>query len=311
MPTLTRRGVSVLRPLRNQLSATLIALLRLLALLLLVAGFIYLRGCLARPPREATTVQLSAEVTYQRILKETPRRIIIHVADVTLSDQTALYMNFPERPNSSLSYLAKKTTTFLDETGGLLAINAGYFEPFRPGVPFYFYPRTSDPIAPIGLVIGRGDLLWESNGWAAVCVEERRALIVEGDCSAETIAAVAGRDLLIRDGDPTDLIPSQYNDRPYPRTALATNDDGTRVWLIVVDGLQRSYSEGASLIDLQQIGIELGVTNLINLDGGGSSTMAWRNERGVELVNAPFHTWMPMRERPIANFIGVWVKVAE
>ncbi len=292
----------------NAVQSLLASVLRVIALLLLIAGIVYLRGCLRRPNRVAETQQLSAEVVYRRIIKETPQRMVIHVAEATLSDQTALFMNYPDRPNAQLPYLAKKTTTFLTETNGLLAINAGYFEPFRPGVPIYFYPRTGDPLAPIGMIMGRGEILRAANDWVELCIEERRVLILEDGCSAETLFAVAGRDWLIRDGAPVPFAQSSYNTRLYPRTAIASNADGTHVWLIVIDGLQRGYSEGATLADLQHIGQELGVTHLLNLDGGGSATMAIDGEYGVYLANAPFHTWIPMRERPIANFIGVWVK---
>ena len=57
-----------------------------------------------------------------------------------------------------------------------------------------------------------------------------------------------------------------------PRTAIGYTADGKMV-LLVCDGRNPGVSEGASLDELAQIMIELGCTNALNLDGGGSSAM--------------------------------------
>lgn len=84
-----------------------------------------------------------------------------------------------------------------------------------------------------------------------------------------------------------------------PRTAIGAKADGTIV-LLVVDG-RRKRSFGMSLAELAQMGRWLGIEDLLNLDGGGSSTL-WLKGRGV--VNRPsdgigiFHI-----ERKVANSI--------
>lgn len=55
-----------------------------------------------------------------------------------------------------------------------------------------------------------------------------------------------------------------------PRTALGYNDE--KLFLIVVDGRQRGYSEGMSMYEVAEVMIELGAKQVINLDGGSSST---------------------------------------
>ena len=60
-----------------------------------------------------------------------------------------------------------------------------------------------------------------------------------------------------------------------PRTSIGLTADG-RVLLVVVDGRQSS-SVGMSLLELAQFFVgKLGAESAINLDGGGSSTMAVR-----------------------------------
>lgn len=81
----------------------------------------------------------------------------------------------------------------------------------------------------------------------------------------------------------------------HPRTAIGFN--GTRFYLLVVDGRQPGYSVGMSLAELAQAMADLGCTDAINVDGGGSSTL-W--VRGA-LVNRPSDG----RERPVANGLFV------
>ncbi len=85
-------------------------------------------------------------------------------------------------------------------------------------------------------------------------------------------------------------------DDPDPRTAVGYTSDGKAI-LIVVDGRQ-SASVGVSLPELAQIMIDLGATEAINLDGGGSSQMAIRDS----LINRPQGGTF---ERSVATFLAV------
>ena len=73
----------------------------------------------------------------------------------------------------------------------------------------------------------------------------------------------------------------------HPRTAVGYRPDGTVV-IIVVDGRQPSISNGASLVDLASIFWELGCSDAVNLDGGGSSTFILAGGQGGYTVrNSP------------------------
>jgi hypothetical protein len=82
----------------------------------------------------------------------------------------------------------------------------------------------------------------------------------------------------------------------HPRTAVGYN--GSRIYLLAADGRQPGYSAGMSLPELAQAMLELGCTDALNLDGGGSTTL-WA--RGA-LVNRPSDG----RERPVANALMVF-----
>ena len=83
----------------------------------------------------------------------------------------------------------------------------------------------------------------------------------------------------------------------HPRTVVASNQDKTKVWLIVVDGRQAS-SLGMSFPEMAEMLIDLGAWDAVNLDGGGSSTLIYGNQ----VVNSPSD---PTGERAVANVFMV------
>ena len=90
-------------------------------------------------------------------------------------------------------------------------------------------------------------------------------------------AIVGGAGLLIRGGrlisDWTmEKLSAGFAETRHPRTLIGTHADGS-VWLITVDGRQPNLSVGMSLYELRELARRLGLTNALNLDGGGSTTM--------------------------------------
>ncbi len=77
----------------------------------------------------------------------------------------------------------------------------------------------------------------------------------------------------------------------HPRTAVGFSD--THIFLVAVDGRQSMLSVGMSMPELAELMLELGATEAINLDGGGSTTM-WV---AGQVVNSPSDG----RERSVAN----------
>ena len=86
--------------------------------------------------------------------------------------------------------------------------------------------------------------------------------------------AVCGRStLLLKNGEQLD---QSSNTMPAatmePRTAIGVSQDGKEVYLMVVDGRNFYYSNGADLLDLMNLMSACGASDALNLDGGGSST---------------------------------------
>lgn len=68
----------------------------------------------------------------------------------------------------------------------------------------------------------------------------------------------------------------------HPRTIVGQDRRGF-IWLVAVDGRQAEHSVGMTFPDLQRLADRLELTDALNLDGGGSTTMVVRGR----VVNRP------------------------
>ncbi len=101
--------------------------------------------------------------------------------------------------------------------------------------------------------------------------------------------AFGGGTILLKNGQETKI--THDVEGKHPRSALGTNEDGTVVYLVAVDGRQTA-SSGVTLDDFADILKELGCTNAINLDGGGSTALVGKSKGYNELhtINNPCET---------------------
>lgn len=102
---------------------------------------------------------------------------------------------------------------------------------------------------------------------------------------------LAGGPLLVSNGKVSlsmDPNSSRARERA-PRTAVAIDKTGNKVFLVTVDGRQAGYSNGMSLTEFAQYLVSIGVDDALNLDGGGSTAMATRipGDFLASLVNRP------------------------
>ena len=59
----------------------------------------------------------------------------------------------------------------------------------------------------------------------------------------------------------------------HPRTGFGVSQDGKYMYIVVIDGRQKGYSEGCTTLEVAQLLKHFGAWNGINMDGGGSSTL--------------------------------------
>jgi hypothetical protein len=107
---------------------------------------------------------------------------------------------------------------------------------------------------------------------------------------------VGGIPMLVRDGKVVVQPCSSSFCRRNPRTAIGWTGAG-EILLVVIDGRQRRWSVGASLVEMARVMRNLGAVQALNLDGGGSSTMVVEGE----VVNRPSDG----HERRITNAVVI------
>ena len=94
---------------------------------------------------------------------------------------------------------------------------------------------------------------------------------------SRTSHAISGAGLLRLDGrELTEWSPERiaagFDTTRHPRTLIGTDADGA-IWLVTVDGRNPTVSLGMSFTELQGLSRRLGLRSVVNLDGGGSTTM--------------------------------------
>lgn len=109
--------------------------------------------------------------------------------------------------------------------------------------------------------------------------------------------AITGNVFLLREG-----IVRVVDDRElHPRTAIGIDRDTKTVLLLAVDG-RSGRSRGYTMVELAETMMALGADEALNLDGGGSTTMAVRRPgRPLGVVNRPSDGF----QRSVANAVEI------
>jgi exopolysaccharide biosynthesis protein len=153
---------------------------------------------------------------------------------------------------------------------------------------------TSLPLAPgAAVLLARGNAAAKLQSEAAVGTTLALRLTLRPDWVV-VADAVGGGPILVRDGEPVyraneAFTVSQLAPR-NPRTAIGQMSDG-RLIFVVVDGRQPGYSIGLTTFEMALTMLRLGAVRAMQLDSGGSSTMAFDGR----VLNSPSDG----RERPV------------
>jgi hypothetical protein len=119
--------------------------------------------------------------------------------------------------------------------------------------------------------------------------------------------AVGGRPMLVRAGAIAAHLDSVgrsgFATSRHPRTAAGISRDGSRVYLVTVDGRQAPYSDGMRLDELASLMLALGSHEAVNLDGGGSTAMVVaEGDTAFRVVNRPSDR---AGERAVGDAVGL------
>lgn len=267
---------------------------------------LYDRGRPAPIPMKQT---LYEGIVYRRMVHIAPRPMIAHIIVIDRKTAKVSFLVTPADQEGNLPLNARTTSQFLDEFKLQIAINGDGFDPWWSRGPADYYPRAGDPVAPHGPTASDGDFYSEGTlqriGVAPTMYITRQGYPSFNNRPGRVWTAISGDRMLVSKGE----LESRLDDTiREPRTAIGINRNGRYLYMVVVDGRQPFYSDGATFQELAEILIEQGAYFAMSLDGGGSSTMVIEGEGGAPVVlNSPIDNYIPGRERPVANHFGVFV----
>jgi hypothetical protein len=230
-------------------------------------------------------------------------------ATVTLPDGTIRLIdrvNQGRTNQQSVLYTPRFGPATAEDVGGTDVVLAGLALPLTPtgvhqAVVLEVRPATGGiPIAPDTVVL---------NGPAGSSLDALKP----GDPLPLTLSitpgwesvreAIGGREFIVRDGETYISPRPALADQLHPRTALGISAAGDLV-MATVDGRESGYSTGVDLEELAELMLSRGVVQALNMDGGGSTTMAVRlpGDPEVSVVNRPSDGY----ERALANSLIVF-----
>ncbi len=257
---------------------------------------------------EAQKTEIFRGLYYQREVRDKPRPVVLHIVTIELRENGLSFLVTPGDPQAELPLKARTTSQFLNSFDLQMAINGDAFTPWSSNGPLDYYPHPGDPVAPNGYAASRGIEYAGDNAAAPTLYITKSNTARFNTPIGKLDNAISGERMLVDKGKSVVEIPSG-EDTPQPRTAIGLDKSGKRLIMIVVDGRQSGFSEGVTLAELAEILIQFKAYQAMNLDGGGSSTLAIEGPDGAPTVlNSPIDSGIPGRERPVGNHLGIYAK---
>ena len=280
-----------------------------IVIVLCIGGYsLYDRG---RPAPIPAKEELFDGVIYQRVIRVIPRPMIAHIIAIDTKKNGISFLVTPPDSEGDTPLNARTTSQFLKEFGVQIAINGDGFSPWWSNSVADYYPHAGDPVTPLGYSASNGKAYWLGKNDGDVGIEptlyiSRRNVLSFNIRPNRVSNAISGDRMLVVKGE----VVSDLDDAELdPRTALGINRNGRYLYLVVVDGRQPFYSEGATFDELAKLLRKQGAFMAMSLDGGGSSTLVVEGQDGLpQILNTPIDNYIPGRERPVGNHLGIYIK---
>ncbi len=280
-------------------------------LLLCASAFIFAgaRAADFPTPAESKTTKLHPAVTLEARRYAQPRPLQVWLVTIDLACPELEFVLTP-RADLPAPFVTKSETTFdfARKQQTLVAINGGPFDPntLRPGQPTKIE----------GLLLRQGELISPPVPHFPSLVLDplnRPAKLPTGTTAEQAsrfLNGLSGFIYVLTDGKST--MANEAKPERHPRTAVGFSADGKKMVWLIVDGRQPGVSEGVTHAELAELGKDAGCGDVLELDGGGSTTLvtfdAAKKEQRVD--NRPIGLKLPGTLRPNgANFgLRVWTK---
>lgn len=247
----------------------------------------------------------------------------MHVVEIDLG---APGLRFRLTPPAGPRETKKQTVlAFLAEQKAQVAVNVHFFEPWPA-------PKGDDGSADlVGIAACEGKVYsaFEANPPKPYAIRanapglnidaDNHARIVHrngADASGRTVVepvklynTLAGNEQIVTGGKVT-VADSDWNKKLSPRTAIGIAR-GNRLVILVVDGRQGGRSEGMTSGEVADLLVrDYGVTEALNLDGGGSSTLAIADPT-PRVLNVPVGLGdSPGTLRPVGSSLAIFAEPA-
>jgi hypothetical protein len=257
-----------------------------------------LQSALAAGAHISPWQSIAQGIDYAAGESNSPRLQKAYVVRVDLTDPTITFFSTPDNGDEPLMTGGQTTSEFLKTYGCTVAINANPFSPVDQTRPRNVH----------GLAISKGVIVARANAANPSLLitkgnQARIAEVNENTNLKDVWTAVSGFGIILSNrtniGDDKTV---------HPRTAVGISRDNRYLLLMVIDGRQAGYSEGATLYETAEWLKSFGAYNGLNLDGGGSSSLVRSDGKGRAIIlNRPIHRGIPGTERIVGNNLGIFV----
>ena len=263
------------------------------------------------------TTSLYPGVKYAHVDATSPRTMQINALQINVTTPTLHFYTTPRceswvenstetQRQTTRNFVAASQTT---DKKVVAAVNADLFDPYLP------YNATSLTNL-TGLDVSEGVEVSPGTGTSSFQVSKQGVpSIVAATSSGYNIAnvqtVVSGfTGPCLDGGTPVGVAGDTLN----PRTGIGVSQDSRYVYFLTIDGRQLA-SDGAYIQDVGSWLKYFGDYAGVNMDGGGSTTMAWWNptDKASELLNVPvgYGAYQTNTERYNGNSIGVYYVAPE
>ena len=269
------------------------------------------------PEPDTAPAKAESPIRYEHVVRSDPP-MHIHVATIDLTDPRVRLRVCPggDDPDGSGPWQTtlRNVHEIAQRNGLEVAVNGNFFSCKEArtfagrSIPYF----TGNWAMVDGRAMTDGRIWSDRDAGVSQLVVDRKGRVLIGrfwpDLPEGAWQVVSGSEVVVKHGK----IVATATDTA-PRTCVGVDRAGTRLVMIVVDGRRTEYSAGMTGRQLAQEMINLGCDDAINLDGGGSSTMAIRDriENVVRVVNRPSDGHdLPISmslERPVACAFGVQI----
>ena len=259
--------------------------------------------------------ELYPGIKHVAVTVTSPRKMVINAMQIDTATRGLKFYTTPRCSpweENSTETQRQRTRDFIRESQAtdkklVVAINA---DAWKPWIPSKWDQETKRNV--LSLAVSEGTLVSAGSGTPSLIVGKDGTVSMATTSAGYNISdiqtAVSGFDFCLSEGTPL-----TGGDALHPRTGTGLSQNSRYLYFMTIDGRQPD-SEGATTEEVGSWLKYFGAYTGINMDGGGSTTMAWWNPDNADpdkckLLNNPRGSgrWnILMTERCVGNNIGVY-----